>query len=73
MHGTDLMPFGKYSKPPDGPRKMDDVPADYLLWLWDENVSHHDVRAYIVENFETLLAQCPDYIPEELKDEPNPP
>jgi len=65
------MPFGKYSKPPDGPRAMDDVPACYLLWLWDENVSHVDVRNYIAENFDTLLTQCPEYTILHEEDENN--
>lgn len=30
MTDQDLMPFGKYKY-----RKMEDVPADYLLWLRD--------------------------------------
>lgn len=63
MLDTDMMPFGKYSKPPDGPRKMEDVPADYLLWLYDEGCSHVGVRDYIHENLTTLMDECPDWIP----------
>lgn len=32
-----IMPFGKYSKPPDGPKKLADVPDDYLEWWFKEN------------------------------------
>ena len=33
MEDTDLMPFGKFSKKPDGPQMMANVPARYLSWL----------------------------------------
>lgn len=60
---TDLMPFGKYSKPPDGPKTMEDVPADYLLWLWEQGCSNFGVRQYIILNMNSLLQECPDFIP----------
>lgn len=59
----DPMPFGKYSKSPDGPRIMQDVPADYLLWLWEEGCSNFGVRQYIINNMSTLREECPDFIP----------
>ncbi len=62
------MPFGKYSKPPHGPRKMEDVPACYLLWLWDEGCSHPGVRSYIAENLHVLMEECPDWIPADERD-----
>jgi uncharacterized protein (DUF3820 family) len=58
-----MMPFGKYSKPPDGPRKMEDVPAEYLLWLYDEGCNHAGVRDYIHSNLSVLMDQAPDWIP----------
>jgi uncharacterized protein (DUF3820 family) len=60
---TDLMPFGKYSKAPDGPRIMQDVPAEYLLWLWEEGCNNFGVKKYIEDNLETLKQECPDWIP----------
>jgi uncharacterized protein (DUF3820 family) len=32
-----IIPFGKYSKPPDGPKRLADVPDDYLRWWIREN------------------------------------
>ena len=65
---TDQMPFGKYSKPPDGPRAMQDVPGDYLLWLWEQGTSHFGVRQYIINNMNSLLEECPDFIPPDERD-----
>jgi hypothetical protein len=64
----DPMPFGKYG--PRGERRtMEDVPSDYLLWLWDDEHAGmwkqepgQPVRAYIVENFNSLETDCPDRI-----------
>ena len=52
-----LMPFGKHKG-----KKMEDVPANYLLWLWNEDISHPDVRAYIAESMSALTLECPDTI-----------
>ena len=35
MSDDDYIPFGKYSSPPT---KMKDVPASYLLWLWNNGM-----------------------------------
>lgn len=54
------MPFGKHAG-----KKMEDVPADYLLWLYDELNADHSksrfndregkwVRIYIRENLDVL-------------------
>lgn len=51
------MPFGKHKG-----KKMEDVPAEYLLWLRDQNHTG-PVREYIEENLSALLKECPDYIP----------
>ena len=37
MSEYSLMPFGKYAKPPDGPRKLADVPKEYLKWWMSIN------------------------------------
>jgi len=49
MTDTDLMPFGKYKD-----KAMANVPAKYLLWLWDEGVTHPGVRKYINDNLDAL-------------------
>jgi uncharacterized protein (DUF3820 family) len=54
---TDKMPFGAHAG-----KLMESVPADYCLWLWNENVQHHGVRGYIITNFDALVQECPDKI-----------
>lgn len=52
-----LMPFGKYKD-----EKMANVPASYLLWLYDEwtlpnprfGFVHEDVKLYIEENLDVI-------------------
>jgi uncharacterized protein (DUF3820 family) len=43
------MPFGVYKG-----RKMVNVPAVYLLWLWDEKKYTKEVGVYIEENLQAL-------------------
>lgn len=63
---TDLcpMPFGKHQG-----RRMQDVPASYLFWLWTECGFERDrtspVAAYIRTNLDLLIAEYPDGIWEE--------
>lgn len=52
----DKILFGKHSG-----RKLANVPASYLLWLWDQPKFHHNgyehevrVRLYIKDNLEVL-------------------
>jgi len=45
----DLMPYGKYKDMP-----MKDVPAEYLLFLSDNNKCNKSVRAYVTDNWERL-------------------
>lgn len=59
MDDQSLMPFGKYKG-----RKMEDVPAEYLLWLRDENCRNLEVKEYIEDNLRALMQECPDYIAE---------
>jgi len=63
-----LMPFGDHRN-----RKMEDVPADYLLWLYDSmrkdaNATISGARLavfnYIEENYSALVKDVSDYIPE---------
>jgi hypothetical protein len=60
----DLITFGKHMG-----TAMKDVPASYLLWLWEngmwrETLSNRSdpVRLYIIENFHALETECPDTI-----------
>lgn len=46
---TSKMPWGAHAGKP-----MQDVPASYLIWLYDNNKCSPDVRQYITDNLETL-------------------
>jgi uncharacterized protein (DUF3820 family) len=43
------MPFGKHKG-----EKMANVPAAYLMWLYDENKCNREVREYIEDNLDVL-------------------
>lgn len=49
-----LMPFGKYKDK----KKMVDVPAVYLLWLYNDSCSHEGVRQYIERNLDVLRKEA---------------
>jgi uncharacterized protein (DUF3820 family) len=62
MHLTDLdpMPFGKYKGQP-----MQDVPADYLHYLWHKGLKHERnslVAVYIRANLNAIKKELPDLI-----------
>jgi hypothetical protein len=47
--------------------KMRDVPAEYLLWLWNHGMwkntrsnERDPMRMYIIKHFNTLETDCPD-------------
>ncbi len=46
---TSPMPFGKYKGD-----KMENVPASYLLWLYDNNKCNNQVQDYIKDNYDVL-------------------
>lgn len=57
---TSPMPFGKHKGAP-----MQDVPASYLHWLWNNGLAEDKrspVAAYIRENLEALEMDFPDGI-----------
>jgi len=58
LKDSDPMPFGKFKG-----RKMEDVPAQYLLWLYDQNPSDGPVTQYIENSHSALMTECKDYIP----------
>lgn len=49
LEDTDPMPFGKYKG-----RHMQDVPANYLAWLKNENCSNELVANYIHNSWEAI-------------------
>lgn len=53
LNDQSLMPFGKYIGKP-----MANVPAIYLLWLFDNGCTHNAVRVYISENIEALRKEA---------------
>lgn len=44
-----LMPYGKYKG-----TRMEEVPASYLLWLYDNEKCSTDVKKYIEDNIDVL-------------------
>lgn len=46
------MPWGMHQGKP-----MTDVPADYLVWLYENNKVRGDVKRYIEENLDVLKMQ----------------
>lgn len=50
---TTLMPFGKYAG-----KAMANVPAVYLLWLFDKGCNHEGVKRYILDNLDALKAEA---------------
>lgn len=57
LNDTDPMPFGKHKDVP-----MQDVPASYLHWLWQqiENDKTSNVADYIRRNIGSLKQEHPD-------------
>jgi hypothetical protein len=54
LHFNDnsLMPFGQYKG-----YKMANVPASYLLWIYDNLQLREDLKKYIEDNKDVLKAQ----------------
>lgn len=44
-----LMPYGKHKG-----TRMEEVPASYLLWLYDNDKCSNDVKKYIEDNMDVL-------------------
>jgi len=49
LYDNSPMPFGKYQG-----EKMANVPASYLMWLYNENKCNKEVREYIEDNLDVL-------------------
>lgn len=52
MNDDSIMPWGKWKG-----RQMADVPADYLLWLYENNKASGEVLQYIKDNLEVIKHQ----------------
>jgi uncharacterized protein (DUF3820 family) len=46
---NDIMPFGKYKG-----KALINVPAKYLLWLYNDGCDHPGLRQYLNENLDAL-------------------
>ena len=46
------MPYGEHKG-----KEMADVPASYLIWLYDNNRCSGDIEAYIKENLDLLQVE----------------
>jgi len=55
LSDTDKMPYGKYKG-----EDMADVPAAYLIWLYDNNKCTKEVEAYVSENLDVLQKEIDD-------------
>ena len=67
LQDTDWMPWGKYGPSKGDPRRMEDVPARYLHFLWAEaglkaEVQIQPVAEYIQRNMSGLQQEYPDGI-----------
>ena len=49
MTDNDLMPFGEYKG-----QKMANVPASYLVWLYENKKCYGEIFGYIRDNYEVL-------------------
>lgn len=52
MTDESIMPFGKYKG-----EKMANVPADYLLWLYQNSNVFGDLKAYITDNLDVIKSE----------------
>lgn len=55
LNDTSPMPYGKYKG-----RPMEDVPADYLVWLVDNLRASPEVEKYVKENLDVLQKEIQD-------------
>jgi len=52
MTDESIMPYGIHKG-----KKMADVPASYLLWLYENQKCSGEVKAYIRENLDVIKGQ----------------
>lgn len=53
IHDYTPMPFGKYQG-----KRIIEVPALYLLWLYNQGCHHTGVRQYIIQNLDALMKEA---------------
>ena len=53
LNDRSQMPFGKYQG-----KTMANVPAQYLLWLYNNGCNHLEVKKYILNNLEILKKEA---------------
>lgn len=53
MTDEDLMPYGMYEG-----TKMANVPAEYLLYMYDEGKCTAEVKAYVEDNYDLLKEEA---------------
>lgn len=53
LEDNNLCPSGKWKG-----TKMIDVPATYLMWLWDNATGSNQIRDYISRNLQVILHQA---------------
>lgn len=52
MTDESIMPFGKYKG-----QKLANIPADYLIWLHDNDKCFGELKQYIAENMDVLKSE----------------
>lgn len=58
LRDTDEMPFGEHKG-----KQMIDVPAEYLLWLYNNELRKGNVLNYIIDNMEALKKEVEESKP----------
>lgn len=52
---SSVMPFGKYKG-----TELDEVPASYLMWLYENDCKEPFVKSYIEKNLDGIKKQIED-------------
>jgi len=52
MVDNSLMPIGKYKG-----QKMANIPADYLIWLYENGNIYGELKKYIADNMDVLKSE----------------
>lgn len=55
IYGDYIIPYGRYQG-----KKMKDIPAKYLVWLYNHNRTSHEVAKYVRWNRDVLLEEIED-------------
>ena len=52
LNDQSIMPFGKYKG-----KKMENVPASYLHWLYTQQFCDKKIEGYVEDNMEALMKE----------------